>query len=178
MRNLAQNHGGKCLSSAFLNAHTKLLWECDEGHKWEATPDSIRRGTWCPQCRGSKKHTIEKMQQVAKDRGGKCLSKMYINNSSKLLWECHKGHQWEAVYSSIKRGSWCPVCRSTKHTIEDMHQLAKENGGKCLSSQYVNLRTAILWECKNGHRWKAQARRIKEGSWCRECCRNKQAEKD
>lgn len=177
MRNLARDRDGKCLSSTFLNAHTKLLWECAEGHKWKATPDSIRRGTWCPQCRGSKKHTIEEMHQLAKKQSGKCLSRVYLNNSSKLLWECDKGHQWEAIYSSIKRGSWCPVCRSTKHTIEDMHQLAKEYDGKCLSSQYVNLLTALLWECKSGHRWKAQPRRIKEGSWCRECRRKKRAEK-
>ena len=177
MRNLARDRDGKCLSSTFLNAHTKLLWECAEGHKWKATPDSIRRGTWCPQCRGSKKHTIEEMHQLAKKRSGKCLSKVYLNNSSRLLWECDKGHQWEAIYSSIKRGSWCPVCRSTKHTISDMRQLAKEYDGKCLSSQYVNLRTALLWECKSGHRWKAQPRRIKEGSWCRECRRKKKGRK-
>jgi thiol-disulfide isomerase/thioredoxin len=171
MQKLAKGRGGKCISKAFLGARKKLLWECSKGHQWMAIPDSIRRGSWCPQCRGSKKQTIEKMRQIAKKRGGKCLSNIYLNNSSKLLWECENGHQWEAIYSSIQRGRWCPVCRSNKHTIEQMKKLAKEHDGKCLSSRYVNLRTELLWECRRGHRWKDQPRRIKDGGWCRECRR-------
>ncbi len=171
MQKLAKERGGKCISTAFLGARKKLLWECSRGHQWTAIPDSIRRGSWCPQCRGSKKHTIEEMRQLAKRQGGKCLSKTYSNNSSKLLWECANGHQWKAIYSSIKRGRWCPVCRSNKYTIEQMQKLAQEHDGKCLSSQYVNLRTELLWECRSGHRWKDQPRRIKDGGWCRECRR-------
>jgi len=32
------------------------------------------------------------MQQVAKKRGGKCLSEKYVNAKTKLEWECRKGH--------------------------------------------------------------------------------------
>jgi hypothetical protein len=169
MQKLAKKRGGKCISSKFLGARTKLLWKCAKGHNWKATPDSIRQGSWCLQCSGSRKHTIEEMRQFAEKQGGKCLSERYLNNSSKLLWECSKGHQWRAVYSSIQSGKWCPVCRSNKYTIEQMKELAKKHDGLCLSPQYVNLRTELLWQCRSGHQWKDQPRRIKNGGWCREC---------
>ena len=56
------------------------------------------------------KLTIEEMQGIASRRGGKCLSNKYKNNQSKLLWECSKGHQWEAIPTNIQKGKWCPTC--------------------------------------------------------------------
>ena len=47
--------------------------------------------------------TIQDMHSLAKARGGKCLSTEYINISTKLQWQCAKGHIWEAVYNK----SWC-----------------------------------------------------------------------
>ncbi|NCB39388.1 MAG: hypothetical protein EOM80_11530 [Erysipelotrichia bacterium] len=51
MMDLARKNDGKCLSVSYVSAKTKLLWECKEGHRWAATPDSIIRGSWCSKCR-------------------------------------------------------------------------------------------------------------------------------
>jgi len=53
---------------------------------------------------------IEEMRKIAESRGGKCLSEHYVNVDTRLRWQCKKGHIWEAVPSSIKRGSWCARC--------------------------------------------------------------------
>ena len=50
MKDIAKSRNGKCLSPIYKNARTKLLWECAEGHQWEAVPDSVKRGSWCPKC--------------------------------------------------------------------------------------------------------------------------------
>ena len=50
MQAFAKERGGKCLSTAYGDAHTKLQWQCQEGHEWEATPGSIKSGRWCPEC--------------------------------------------------------------------------------------------------------------------------------
>ena len=50
MRKVAAKRGGKCLSSAYTNARTKLTWQCKYGHRWESTPDNIKK-RWCPICR-------------------------------------------------------------------------------------------------------------------------------
>jgi hypothetical protein len=51
------------------------------------------------------------MQELAEQRGGKCLSAVYANNKTKLDWECSLGHQWAARPFNIKvMGQWCPTC--------------------------------------------------------------------
>ena len=50
MQGLASLRGGKCLSPAYVHAHHKLEWECGEGHRWEAKPNYIQQGGWCPEC--------------------------------------------------------------------------------------------------------------------------------
>lgn len=112
---IAISRGGKLMSRKYINIDTKLEWECDKGHKWWATPYSVKKGNWCKKCAGKEKLTIEYMREIAKKRGGKCLSENYINNRTKLKWECKYGHKWEAVPDTIKnRGSWCPICRKNK----------------------------------------------------------------
>ena len=66
----------------------------------------------------SKKLTIKEMRQIAKERGGKCLSTKYVNVHTKLLWECSEGHQWKAKPSNIKRGSWCRKCANRARKIK------------------------------------------------------------
>jgi hypothetical protein len=50
MHELAERHGGRCLSTYYVNAFTKLEWECNRGHHWWAKPNSIQQGYWCPVC--------------------------------------------------------------------------------------------------------------------------------
>ncbi|CAI2198996.1 4160_t:CDS:2, partial [Funneliformis geosporum] len=35
MQNLAKAKNGKCLSDKYYDAHTKLEWQCEKGHKWK-----------------------------------------------------------------------------------------------------------------------------------------------
>jgi len=170
MHGLAKERGGKCLSKKYVNNRTKLKWQCKEGHDWEATPHSIQRGSWCPGCAGNRKRTINDMIAIASERGGKCLLKNYVNNRTKLRWQCKEGHVWEARPDHIKRGRWCPACSGKKRkTMSDMHSLAKKRGGKCLSKKYINNKTKLKWQCKEGHVWEATPDSIKRGSWCRRC---------
>ena len=179
MQELATERGGKCLSKEYINKDSKLKWQCEEGHIWKSVPYPVRSGSWCPYCYGNAKHTIQEMQKIAKKRGGKCLSKKYINKESKLKWQCAKRHTWFARPGTIvHQKSWCPVCARKKmgnkgisiHTIEEMHRIAKERKGKCLSKKYINVDALLKWQCARGHIWKARPYTIlKRSSWCRKC---------
>ena len=114
MQNLAKQKGGKCLSKEYVNVSTKLTWKCKEGHIWKALPVNVKKGHWCPACAGVVKSSIEEMQKIAESRGGKCLSREYTNNYTKLKWQCKKGHVWEAMPSAVKSSTWCPVCARKK----------------------------------------------------------------
>jgi hypothetical protein len=47
---LAESRGGKCLSENYKNDMSNITWQCNEGHIWDATPNNIKHGRWCPTC--------------------------------------------------------------------------------------------------------------------------------
>ncbi|MHA1784097.1 MAG: zinc-ribbon domain-containing protein [Candidatus Helarchaeota archaeon] len=171
MQEVASQKGGRCSSTEYINAQTKLTWQCKEGHTWKATPNNVRSGHWCPKCAIKPKYSIKDMQEIARQRGGTCLSPVYINYDTKLSWQCEKGHEWETTPHVIKRGKWCPTCASTRLTIEEMQELARQRGGKCLSMDYVNNKTKLTWQCGQDHVWQATPQHVKQGSWCPTCTR-------
>jgi hypothetical protein len=168
MKKIARSRNGKCLSDTYVDAITHLEWKCDKGHKWKAIPAYIKRGSWCPYCNGFIK-TIEDMQEFARKKGGKCLSKKHIGALTKLKWKCEQGHIWEATPASIQSGSWCPYCVGRYKTRKDLQALAKKRGGKCLSKKYTKSTVKYKWQCKKGHTWHALYNNIQQGQWCPYC---------
>jgi hypothetical protein len=118
------------------------------------------------------KLTLQDMQNTARDKGGSCLSSAYIDVDSKYLWKCKNNHEWNACYSSIRSGSWCPYCKGVgKNTIEDMRRLAAYHNGLCLSESYINSHTKLKWQCEDGHIWESKSNDIDQGHWCPICAR-------
>jgi len=171
LQKIAESQKGRLISSHYLGTAIKLTWECKEGHQWDAIPSTIKKGIWCPTCAGRKRGTIEQMQKLAEDKGGKCLSEQYMGANSPLIWECKKGHQWKASPNSIKhQKSWCIICAGRqKSSIDEMHKLAIKMQGKCLSKEYINTGSKIRWQCKFGHQWEAVPNSVKQGYWCPAC---------
>ncbi|MFA6273455.1 MAG: hypothetical protein WC673_03135 [Candidatus Paceibacterota bacterium] len=167
---VATERGGKCLSDKYVNSQTKLKWRCNEEHEWEAVPNSVKLGTWCPVCADNQKLGIEKMNQIAEERGGKCLSDKYVSNKVRLKWQCEKGHIWQATPSKILQGRWCHKCGGSQRlNIDDMHSIANKKGGKCLSEKYVNVITKLKWQCSERHIWETAPLHVLEGTWCPIC---------
>jgi hypothetical protein len=180
---IAASRGGHCLATEYLNAKTPLLWRCKEGHQWTAIPASVRGGKWCALCAHNRRLELHAMQRLAEQRSGMCLSTGYINNSHPLLWECGRGHRWNASAANVKggtrkRGTWCPECYNLRRrfheraSIESMRDLASSRGGLCLSEEYMNSKSKLLWQCGKGHRWHAVPVAIRRGSWCPVCAGN------
>ena len=169
---VAGERDGLCLSTQYESHRVPLEWQCGQGHRWQATFAAIKQGRWCPTCANlGRRDTLEAMQQVAIQRGGRCLSNVYVNCATALLWECGQRHRWEAVPAGVKHGSWCPVCAKDArcNTLEQVQAIAQQRGGECLSSRYINGITPLAWRCAQGHTWDAAPARIMQGSWCRQC---------
>ena len=180
MRQIAEERGGRCLSTSYKNASTALLWVCRHGHQWKACAANVkgglrRKGSWCRECYNERRRfherlTITAMRDLAIARGGMCLSPEYLGSKFKLTWECELGHRWQAAPSYIVQGTWCPVCaRNQRLNLPLFQELAASRGGMCLSETYVNERTVLEWRCADGHEWKALPEKIKRGSWCPTC---------
>src|SRR5262249_15148126 len=153
MREVARERGGTCLSDEYTDHKTPLWWECAAGHRWKARPHTVLiRGSWCPVCAHQIPLGIERMREEAKGRGGKCLSTEYKGANRYLEWECGEGHRWQATPSNVMAAvNWCPVCSprhvpgGTKLGLPLMREIAKDRGGNCLSTKYVNSNTPLLW---------------------------------
>lgn len=121
----AESKGGKCLSENYVPCgRTRLLWECDQGHTWEAFYSNVvHKGSWCPVCNKarfqakiSKEKTVrlELARKIALERGGECLSTDYVPKLVILDWRCKNGHEWSARFRCVnkkKNPTWCPKCR-------------------------------------------------------------------
>lgn len=181
IHNIANMKGGKCLSKHYNS--TSMQFICGCGFVWKTTPGSILNGHWCLRCSHKIPITIEDMQKIAIERGGLCLSEKYINNHTKLEWQCSCGNIWPATYNAIQRGDWCPKCgvikrSKSKHIGIEAYQLAAEKkGGKCLSTCISSCYDNLEFECSLGHRWFCRADQMKNtNKWCSKCAKIKRQE--
>jgi len=174
-KKIAIERGGRCLSDEYVNSKIKLKFICKHNHIWDAIPENIKNEkTWCPYCGDMLPLTINEMKKLAIERGGECLSSVYINNNSSLKWRCSEGHEWKARPNGIKSAKgWCPICGSTKKTIDDAKKIAQLRNGECLSAEYINNGSKLIWKCHKNHVWLASYSSISCNSWCPICKESK-----
>ncbi|SDI80712.1 hypothetical protein SAMN05216466_13542 [Paraburkholderia phenazinium] len=113
LQRVAVRRGGKCLASGYQRIQTRYPFQCERGHEWLAWGSEILKGSWCPTCRTEdrQRRGIETMHAIAAERGGRCLSDTYVDNQTKLEWECARGHRWWARPRQIaSAGNWCAQC--------------------------------------------------------------------
>ena len=74
-----------------------------------------------------------------------------------------------------KKISYCPHCNKRAiHNIEIAKKIAQDQDGYCLSSEYINNKSNLLWRCSKGHEWYACLNSIKNrNSWCQLCSKYK-----
>jgi transposase-like protein len=110
LQEAASARGWQSLATEYKDCKTPVAWHCDQGHEVKASLESIKNGMGCVQCYKNRRwYTLEKMQAIAKLRGGLCLSDQYTTYEP-MLWQCKRGHVWKAIPNSIVCGSWCGAC--------------------------------------------------------------------
>ena len=174
--------GGECLAIGYKNNNTKVPWQCQHGHTWDARPDNVLNNKhWCPECaRNRRRIPLQRLQDHAKARGGRCLSKSKHNRSqAKVLWQCKLGHTWEATPNMVlNHGTWCPKCSRKGRTykrrsLKDLQEHAASLGGRCRATTYEGMRVPVFWQCYKGHTWRASPNKVLNSkTWCPECAGN------
>lgn len=90
--------------------------QCANGHTFDQSTKNLWRGCWCAGCseiedRIARAGVLKRAQDLARNRGGDCISTEYINARRQLHWRCLVGHEWFALMDNVKnKGSWCPEC--------------------------------------------------------------------
>lgn len=176
VKEIAEKKGGKCLSEKYVSREDMMKFQCEKGHIWETSYQSIYYDkSWCVRCVTNRRITMDEVEKWAKDRGWVCLSKKVKGKYDRLFWKCENGHKFEMSLSSFRRGSPCAECEKTSNrekALKLMQKWAKERGGKCISTEYINNEQKLEWECKNGHRSFYSRDFFKQknkDTWCEQC---------
>jgi len=172
MHLLAEEKGIKFLSKEYLGVSELHQWECSKGHNWYAQPSNIKYIPYgkCPKCSGKAKLTIEQINTIIESKEGKLLSEGFQRGKDYIKIQCKNNHIWDTQVFNIRHGKWCPHCGgSFPLNINILKEVAEKRGGKCLSPEYTNANAWYLWQCSEGHTWKAKYGNIYSGNWCKQC---------
>jgi hypothetical protein len=192
LHEIAKARAGHCLSVEYEGARSRYEFLCAEGHRWSAQADDVLSGRWCRLCavsamRGKPKPAglmarlgemrrlpdgLQQLQQRARDKGGECLSPVYLGVSVKHAFCCQAGHRFEILASTILKGRWCRECAfaATRLSLDAAQQAAQARGGLCLSQHYQNNSRPLTWQCDRGHVWNAPLSTVRnKGCWCAQC---------
>lgn len=179
LQDAAARHGGVCLSRRYEGVEASYKFRCSEGHTWQAKGVTVLyHRSWCAQCARKRKHFLsnglERLRELAAQRGGRCLSEAFEGVAAKYQFECANGHRWETTAGTILySGSWCRRCMYDRSRSSDglarLHAVAQTRGGRCLADRYDGVLAQYTFECAEGHRWQTAGGRVLRGRWCRLC---------
>ena len=183
------NHG-ITLTQVPPAADVYLLWQCDVGHKFVATPEeqrsrpggTRRRSTWCPECAASAVRrpapigayagavAAVVVPEVASARAPQMAS---APKAPRVLDPYACGHARDP--NRVERDpndDRCYLCRrldSTQLTREQLHTMVVSRSRSDLSNETATSRK-YSWECPQGHGvYAATVERILDGKRCPVC---------
>ncbi|MDP9587291.1 UNVERIFIED_ORG: hypothetical protein J2791_006625 [Burkholderia contaminans] len=114
---------------------------------------------------------LKRMREALRPYGLKLLESEWRGWNAQYRFRCRKGHE------SSRCGSYlfytmvqCPACR-VDEVLRQIHQLARQAGGRCLSEQYAGRGSPLQFVCKAGHVFEKTAENLRKGSWCVLCAR-------
>lgn len=177
----ASSKGGSCIlpEDRKVKTATMIEWKCSnlEHKKWIGTfRNVVIKGGWCPYCAGkfSQNEYLEKAKEYALTKNGQCLSNEYLDQKEKMIWSCNTHGIWEESYKNvIARNLWCSKCRNIltpAEYLEKARQHAINKDGLCLSVEYIDQKSKIIWSCNTHGQWESDYGNIVVNDrWCPEC---------
>lgn len=146
---IALENGGECLDKEYLASNLKMKFKCIDNHEWEARPNDIKRGTWCPSCRSNKtENLVRQFFETVFDQPFKAASpdwliitgerKMIIdgyNKSLKIAFEYHgiQHYQYTPHFHDKQNKS----LKEQQIRDERVRTLAVQNKVKLVEIKYI-----------------------------------------
>jgi ribosomal protein S27E len=164
------------LSTEYKNSHTKLSVRCPEGHEYEVTWNSFKKGRRCPICnkinKGIKlRFSYDYVKEYIELFGYKFLSEEYKNSRVKLKLKCPNGHVYNTRFDTFKSGGRCKKCLNERRKLvyEDVKEYIESFGYTLLSTEYKTAKSYLKVKCPNGHEYKVKYNNFKQGQRCLQC---------
>ncbi|MWF62669.1 hypothetical protein GQL62_00785 [Staphylococcus haemolyticus] len=187
-RVLAVNPNVILLTDTYVDNRTNMKCKCKVcGYIWFARFSNLTRKDsprGCPQCGGTKKLTIQEVEERIKKSNPyvELLSKSYVNSDSKLKVKCYECKNiWLASYHKLvssdnPRG--CPECRKRK--VSKARKLKKEEVMKRIRKispniefsleKYEGVNQKLKCQCRVCNNvWEASINNLLRGRGCPSC---------
>lgn len=161
------SHRGISLTGDYLGTLRTTTFRCNLGHEWLARPNSVTNGTGCIICSG-KKLTKEIVNEKLIGRNV-FLSGPFTKTSAKSIFQCHKGHQWEATPNMVLSGNGCPHCSNRVLLTKTEINKKLKHKGIVLIGDYLGANTKTLFRCSQNHEWEAVPTSVVYRTSCRIC---------
>lgn len=111
-------------SAYMAHSNKKVWWRCENGHEWQASPDSRINGSGCPYCAGRlacKENCLSALNPALASEwdnevNGDLTPEQVLPKSMRSVgWICSFcGHRWNMPIAYRTEGSGCPVCRERR----------------------------------------------------------------
>ena len=162
--NYAKSRGYKLLSQKYINAKTKMDFECPFGHTFPMTWDNFKNNNRsCPECQGLRRWSIEEVRKYFSSRGYTLLTSVYLNVTQRLKYRCPKGHISYTNFNKFKNEEHgCDNCGGSKKLeLSFVKAEFAKAGLVLLEKEYKNAGTPMWFICPCGNIDKVDYRRFK-----------------
>lgn len=165
-----------------VNSSTKTKWNCLYCNNiWEATPNSVLRGSGCPNCNGKQMLSNNDVDAELKTRPIKRIDN-YCGFDRKINWRCENcSYVWKATPNNIiTKGSECPECSKYTHGEskrlkykQDVENMLEEKSIQMVDT-YYGVNYNYTFRCLMcGTEWNTNLNTIKNNdSNCPKCSKN------
>nr|CUV15062.1 protein of unknown function [Ralstonia solanacearum] len=146
---LAQK-GHTLLDNEWRGRAARYRFRRTHGRETSHTGDhALRSLIDCPTCEAEVK--LARLQQVARQAGGECLSTRYSKRNDTYRFRCQLGHEFETRGDRVLMGGWCPCCapirrgeaRRDPTGLARIQEAARKRGGEWLPQPYARWRMPI-----------------------------------
>ena len=170
IKKFIDNKGFILLSTEYKNNKSKLEIQCPKGHIYNVRYNNFQQGQKCPECAGNKKYTLEEIKKYIEGFNHKLLSEEYINNKTKLKFQCPNNHIFEMSYGHFQQNNRCPECFVNKKlTFSEIKEYIESFNYKLLSTGYKNAHIKLKLQCSEGHIYSVKYNDFQQGRRCPYC---------
>ena len=119
----------------------------------------------------AKRLSIEYVKLQFEKRGWELLSRVYLNNYTKLDYKCNNGHRHSITWMDFRKGHGCYFCNLEERKLDIEYVRRQFENKKCIlkSTGYVNSSTKLDYICPNGHEHSIKWNDFQNGHGCPIC---------
>lgn len=179
LMNYVEDRGGEIALETYSSMEQIVWVRCGKNHSWWIRASKlVSDQTWCRRCGVDRRRLgIDRANEIARERGGRCLSTEYQNVHTLMEWRCKHGHRFSQTINEIThKDQWCPECRvdlprfrQSPRTFEHLLRIAAI-AGIVHTGRARALHRNTWWKCRCGYEWKATGQAmLKRKAACLAC---------